>query len=333
MLEKQYSVDHQEIAEYFPVQTTVAGMLKMVQHLFGLQFRQVHVDSENTWHPDVQVFSAWDSEELGGRFVGYLYLDLYSRAGKTSGAANFNIAPVSSWLCPSPICRGWQLTVLTKLSFQGFVNKDSTRHFPTTALLCSFQRPSAQTPSLLRHDEVVTLFHELGHAIHDLVAKVRYACFHGTETAVDFGEAPSQMLEYWCWDPAQLKALSHHYSSLPDEDLASWRDKHGDQQILSPKQIPDHLVDSLVKSKHVNQASAYLIQLCIALFDMTVHQPESHAAIQHMNMSATFNRIRSHVLPLDTPERPGPGYEWGHPQARLTHLMGEYDAGYYAYLL
>jgi metallopeptidase MepB len=165
------------------------------------------------------------------------------------------------------------------------------------------------------------------------VAKVRYACFHGPETAVDFGEAPSQMLEYWCWDPAQLKALSTHYSSLSDEYLTSWRNKDGGQQIPPPAQIPDHLVDSLVRSKHVNQACAYLNQLCIGLFDMAVHEPESHAAIEDMNMSATFNNIRSQVLTLDTPDMLGLGFEWGHPQARLTHLMGEYDAGYYAYLL
>jgi metallopeptidase MepB len=96
MLEKQYSVDHQKVAEYFPVQTTVAGMFEMVQNLFGLQFRPEHVGVEHTWHSDVQVFSAWDNKDLGSSFVGYLYLDLFSRDGKTSNAANFNIVPVSS---------------------------------------------------------------------------------------------------------------------------------------------------------------------------------------------------------------------------------------------
>ncbi|KAH7149032.1 thimet oligopeptidase [Dactylonectria estremocensis] len=307
MLEKQYSVDHQKIAEYFSVQTTVAGMFKIVQHLFGLQFRQLHVDGRNTWHPDVQVFSAWNTEELGGTFAGYLYLDLFSRDGKITNAANFNMVP-------------------------GFVKEDGTRQYPTTALVCNFPKPSSESPSLLRHDEVVTLFHELGHAIHDLVAKVSYACFHGTETVVDFGEAPSQMIEYWCWIPSQLKALSRHYSSVSEEHLAFWRNKNGAQNILPPEQIPDHLVDSLVKAKHVNEASAYLNQLCIGIFDMAIHKPETHAAIEEMNISAAFNKIRNDILPLDSPETLGLGEEWGHTQTRLTHLMGEYDAGYYGYL-
>jgi metallopeptidase MepB len=140
------------------------------------------------------------------------------------------------------------------------------------------------------------------------------------------------MLEYWCWNASQLKALSKHYSSVSEEYLTFWRNKNSGQLVPPPEQIPDHLVDSLVRAKHVNQATAYSNQLCIGLFDMAVHTPETHAAIEDMNISATFNKIRSHVLPLDSPMTLGLGLEWGHPQARLTHLMGEYDAGYYAYL-
>ncbi|KAH6981545.1 metallopeptidase MepB [Ilyonectria sp. MPI-CAGE-AT-0026] len=307
MLEEQYSVDHEKIAEYFPVETTLAGMFKIVQHLFGLQFRRLHVDGINKWHPDVQVFSVWDSEELGGSFVGYLYLDLFSRDGKITNAANFNVVP-------------------------GFVKEDGTRQYPTTALVCNFPKPSSESPSLLRHDEVVILFHELGHAIHDLVARVSYACFHGTETVVDFGEAPSQMLEYWCWIPSQLKALSRHYSYESEGHLAFWRNKNSAQHIPPPEQIPDYLVDSLVKAKLVNTAISNLNQLSIGIFDMAVHTPDTHAAIEEMNISAAFNKIRSDILPADSPETVGLGEEWGHSQAHLTHLMGEYDAGYYGYL-
>jgi metallopeptidase MepB len=198
--------------------------------------------------------------------------------------------------------------------------------------VCNFPKPSAESPSLLRHDEVVVLFHELGHAIHDIVSKVNFACFHGTEVVVDFGEAPSQMLEYWCWIPSQLKALSRHFSSLSEERLAFWRKNNSAKQI-PPELIPDDLVNSLVQAKHVNEAISQLSQISIGVFDMAVHEPESHAAIEEMNISATFNKIRSSITPMDGPETQGLGDEWGHPQTRLMHVMGEYDAGYYSYLL
>ena len=98
--------------------------------------------------------------------------------------------------------------------------------------VCNFSKPTPKKPSLLKHDEVVTLFHELGHGIHDLVARTTYARFHGTNVVRDFVEAPSQMLENWCWKPAQLKSLSSHYET-------------GDK-------IPDELIEKLTKTKHVS---------------------------------------------------------------------------------
>jgi metallopeptidase MepB len=105
MLEKQYSVDQQKIAEYFPLQTTIRGMLEIFEHLFGLFFVEITGDERNkladsgkgndiVWHEDVQVFSVWDDDEQGSGFVGYLYLDLFPREGKYGNAANFNLQPV-----------------------------------------------------------------------------------------------------------------------------------------------------------------------------------------------------------------------------------------------
>lgn len=94
MLEKQYLVDHQKIAEYFPLQSTTRGMLDIFRHLFGLVFVEISCTEKNVWHEDVQVFSVWDTDELGSGFVGYLYQDLFSREGKGS-PANFNLSPVS----------------------------------------------------------------------------------------------------------------------------------------------------------------------------------------------------------------------------------------------
>ena len=105
LLEKQYSVDELEIAEYFPLQTTIQGMLEIFQHLFGLVFIEIlgeertklsisSKDGNIVWHEDVQVFSAWDDEERSNEFLGYLYLDIFPRENKFGGVANFNLQPV-----------------------------------------------------------------------------------------------------------------------------------------------------------------------------------------------------------------------------------------------
>ena len=145
MLEKDYSLDHQKIAEYFPLSTSIQGMLRIFEELFGLVFVEV-LDQDRAaisptgkaedivWHPDVQVFSVWDDEGEGGEFVGYLYLDLHPREGKYGHAANFNLQP-------------------------GFKYDNGTRRYPATALVCNFSKPTKTKPSLLKHDEVVTLFH------------------------------------------------------------------------------------------------------------------------------------------------------------------------------
>jgi metallopeptidase MepB len=105
MLETQYQVDQEKIAEYFPLQTTIKGMLDVFQHLFGLVFLEITGVERNklpnsgkgsdiVWHEDVQMFSVWDDVQQGGEFLGYLYLDLFTREGKYGGASSFNLWPV-----------------------------------------------------------------------------------------------------------------------------------------------------------------------------------------------------------------------------------------------
>jgi metallopeptidase MepB len=146
MLEKDYQLDHQVIAEYFPLQTTIQGMLKIFEELFGLVFVEISGEedraalaeggkgSDIVWHEDVQIFSVWDDEGEGAGFVGYLYLDLFPRDGKYGHAANFNLQP-------------------------GYIDENGKRRYPATALVCNFSKPTPKKPSLLKHDEVVTLFH------------------------------------------------------------------------------------------------------------------------------------------------------------------------------
>ncbi|KAL1987257.1 hypothetical protein VTN96DRAFT_4285 [Rasamsonia emersonii] len=318
MLEKEYSLDQQRIAEFFPLQTTIRGMLGIFEQLFGLVFVEITGEDRDkvaetgkgndiVWHEDVQIFSVWDDEEQGSGFVGYLYLDLFPREGKYGHAANFNLQP-------------------------GFIDVNGKRRYPATALVCNFSKPTPKKPSLLKHDEVVTLFHELGHGIHDLVSKTTYSRFHGTNTVRDFVEAPSQMLENWCWTPWQLKSLSQHYSTLSPEYFKSWEEQAPIGAAKPPEKIPDELIENLIRTKHVNDALFNLRQLHFGIFDMTVHEPASHEAIEKMNISETYNKLRKEISQIEGPEVLGQGNEWGHGQATFGHLMGGYDAGYYGYL-
>lgn len=180
----------------------------------------------------------------------------------------------------------------------------------------------------------MTLFHELGHGIHDLVSRTTYSRFHGTNTVRDFVEAPSQMLENWCWTPSQLKSLSRHYSSLSAEYLAAWQEQAGgDSRASKPDvKIPDELIANLIKTKHVNDALFNLRQLHFGIFDMTVHEPATHQAVEELRVSETYNELRKEISQLDGPEVLGEGSRWGNGEATFGHLIGGYDAGYYGYL-
>ena len=313
MEERDYQLDQQLIAEYFPLQTSIKGMLEIFEHLFGLHFVEVVGKDRDSispsgkgddivWHEEVQVFSVWDDEGEGGEFVGYLYLDLFPRTGKYGHAANFNLQP-------------------------GFITANGTRRYPATALVCNFSKPTAKKPSLLKHDEVTTLFHELGHGIHDLVSRTTYSRFHGTNTVRDFVEAPSQMLENWCWTPSQLKALSKHYSYLSSEYSEAWKEASSGDKSKPEETIPDDLIQKLIKTKNLNGALFNLRQLHFGTFDMTIHEPKSHEAIEKMEISETYNALRKDISKIEGPEALGEGNGWGNGEATFGHLMGGYDAG------
>jgi metallopeptidase MepB len=298
MIEKEYSIDENKIAEYFPLKSTIGGMLKVFESLFGMVFIELDAEARKkisptgkaedvAWHEDVIMFSVWDDASEGEGFVGYLYLDLHPRQGKYGHAASFSLSP-------------------------GFLTKDGKRSYPANALVCNFSKPTAKKPSLLKHDEVVTLFHELGHGIHDLAGRCRYSRFHGTATVGDFVEAPSQMLENWCWTPGPLKGLSKHFET--------------------GEQIPDELIEKLIATKHVNDALFNLRQLHFGLFDMAVHTPKSHEDLEKMDVSSLYNTLRADISGIKGPEALGEPSNWGNGQAIFGHLISGYDVGYYGYL-
>ncbi|KAK5654621.1 hypothetical protein OQA88_6942 [Cercophora sp. LCS_1] len=325
---QELAVHHDEIAEYFPLEVTMAGMLDMMGHLFGLVFSEVRPDdaaqratADMVWHPDVRTFRVWNTPDEGSSFAGYLYLDLYAREFKPANPGCYSLIP-------------------------GHLRSDGSRVYPSVALLCGFPKLTSTKPSLLEHQDVITLFHELGHGIHDLVSKTTYARFHGSAgTVVDFGEAPSQMLENWFRVPSQLKQLSRHYTSLSAHYLAAWQqqrkadiydnDSLKTSSIEAPERhLPDDLINKLLQSRGVNKALTQLHELVIATWDFTVNDQESHDACNQLNISSTYNRIRRELFPLDGPWHLGDGDEWSHPYTSMRGIAcGDYNAGYYGYLL
>jgi metallopeptidase MepB len=148
----------------------------------------------------------------------------------------------------------------------------------------------------------------------------------------DFVEIPSKMLENWCWMPSQIRDLSHHYSYLSPEYLTAWN-QTSDSDAQPPQKIPDDLAMSITNTRYINSALSTLKQLFFSIYDMTIHEPANHDAVENMNFSEIYNKLWTEITMIDGPEALGDGYEWGNGQAKFRHLVGDYDAGYYCYPL
>jgi len=238
-----------------------------------VQFEEIQNASK--WHPDVQAFSVWekDAKDASG-FVGYCYLDLFPREAKYSHAA--------VW----PLLSGYDLP-------------DNKRHYPLAAMVANLAKPTPDKPALMRHDDVVTFFHEMGHVFHGLLSKTKYSRFHGTSVVGDFVEAPSQMLENWCWEPKVLQQMSSHYQTK--EPLSA------------------DLIEKIIKSRYVNVGLFYLRQLFFAKFDLKVHTDQ---------VSEDYTQLWCSMrekISLVKHDKVCPG------QGTFGHITGGYDAGYYGY--
>jgi metallopeptidase MepB len=198
--------------------------------------------------------------------------------------------------------------------------------------MCNFPKPTAKKPSLLHQGDAVLLFHELGHGIHDLVAKTKHAFFHGTMTVIDFGEAPSQMLERWCWLPERMKALSRHYSYLSPAYQEAW-EAQADGQARPEEKIPEDMLAALMHTKRVYGAQFQLHNLALAMFDMQVHEPESRQALEEMGMGGLMGRLRAELTGVEGFEAVGKAPDWSTGYVVFPHMVAsDYDAGMYGYL-
>lgn len=284
-LAKNYEVDHKIIAEYFPMDETVSNMLGFYENLFDIKFVEFKDAGDHLkWHSDIRIFDVYEGVSKGREsieFLGTIYFDMHPREGKYGHAANFGLSP-------------------------GYLMEDNVRKTPLTALICNFSKPTKEKPSLLNHDEVTTFFHELGHGVHDIVSRTRYARFHGTGVEIDFVEMPSQMLEFWTWSKNELRALSSHYET--------------------GEPISDALIEKLISTKHVNGGIYNLRQLMFGLFDMSLHTIDNAEDAKNFNLESVSNDLIKNVMMMS---RDGNQLKFYNS---FGHIAGGYESGYYGYL-
>ncbi|KAJ6022237.1 peptidase family M3 [Penicillium herquei] len=301
LLQQEFDIDQLKISEFFPLENTAVKMLGIFASFLGLRFDSIPAEmmEDRLWHETVRVFSVWDTRNQ--EFIGYLYFDLLWRENKYRGNQCVNIQ-----------C--------------GHSRADGSRQYPSTILMCSFPTPTPTSCALLKHRQVVTLFHEMGHGIHDLLAQTKYVRFHGYRLPPDFGEMPSLMLENWCWIKDILKDLSCHYTTLDENYLADWRTHHPAEPD-PPKTIPDELIDNVIKHRYFNAGLYYLDQVSIAVFDLQVHSLRTDEEIENIDVQKIWYDLRESISGMDFSECRD-GYDFG----TFTHLTAGYDVCYYAYL-
>ncbi|KAI7184343.1 hypothetical protein KC316_g7754 [Hortaea werneckii] len=283
MVEEYHDFDAGEISQYFEMSGTIQRTLGIFESVFGIMFAEI--DDQNvdiltnreglqalTWHPDVLVFAVWDAPQcdVGEQpFLGCLYMDLFCRPGKRPGFSDLPISP-------------------------GFTAEKGNRVYPSTCLLCDFDKPKENSHRFLQHQEVVVLFHELGHGIHDLVAKTEFARFHGASTAEDFNEAPSQMLEHWCWHPEILKSLGQLHTA---------QDEVHDQEHVTNRQersMADPLIEKLLHSRKIKDAVKILGMLsALGMGHPGVFCPAQACMPEHITVEGLYKYLITQIYASD----------------------------------
>jgi metallopeptidase MepB len=249
------SIDQDKIAEYFPLKQVIPNMLKLFSECLVMRFKKT---SAQAWHPDVQAWEVWDDRPgRNQEFIGYLYMDLVFRHGKHRGCQDVNMQSVSG---KHALTRERSHSNCSPQSYIDSLNK---RVYPSTLLMCNFPPLSPDGDDscmLLKHKQIISLFHELGHGIHDLLSRTQYSVFHGWHSPPDYAEALSIMLENWCWLPGELKQLSCHYTSLSPQLAEKWKTQNPGKE-LPRKTIPDDLVGPLTENRYAFRSLYLLDQL------------------------------------------------------------------------
>ncbi|MEM9257432.1 MAG: M3 family metallopeptidase [Pseudomonadota bacterium] len=270
--QERYQLSQEEIRPFLPVDRVLQGLFDVVQRLYDVNVAEVN--DFDTYHDDVKLFNL----QQGGRTIARFYLDLYARANKRGGA----------WMDDCRIRR---------------YNGDKLQ-LPVAYMVCNFTPPVGDTPALLTHVDLTTLFHEFGHGLHHMLTQQSVAAVSGINgVAWDAVELPSQLLENWCWEaPALALITGHHKTGEP---------------------LPKSLLDRLLASRNFQSAMAMVRQLEFALFDFRLHSEWQLAGVTDVQM--LLNEVRSQVAVIPAPD-------WNRFQHGFTHVFsGGYAAGYYSY--
>ncbi len=269
----KYAISQEELRPYFPSDTVISGMFIVVERLFGVSV--VEIDDVDKWHSDVRFYHLLRD----GKVIAKFYLDLFAREHKRGGA----------WMAD---CR-----VRRKLA-------SGDRQLPVAFLVCNFSPPTNETPSLLTHNEVTTLFHEFGHGLHHMLTEIDCAAVSGINGVPwDAVELPSQFLENWCWQKEIIPLISSHYQT--------------------GAALPDDLLDKVLAAKNFQSGMMMMRQLEFALFDLRMHS--EYQLDNPLDCQSLLNTIRQQVSVYPVPE-------FNRFQHSFSHVFaGGYAAGYYSY--
>ena len=266
---QKFDIDDEELKPYFQLEKVQDAVFGLAKTLFGLEFKET--TEIQKYHEEVKTYEIFED----GKFKALLYADYFPRKGKRAGA----------WM--------------TSFKSQSIKNGENNR--PHISVVCNFSKPTADTPSLLTFQEVTTLFHEFGHALHGVLANTTYPNLSGTSVKWDFVELPSQFLENYCYEPEFLKTFAKHYQTI---------------QVL-----PDEKIQKISDSKNFMEGYQTLRQIGFGLLDMAYHSdPEKIGDVKTFEVEET----KATNLYPSNPETM--------MSTSFSHIFqGGYSAGYYSY--
>ena len=272
MQQHLFDISQEKLRPYFQETKVLTGMFSLVEKLFNIKIKEKL--GTKSWHKDVRYFQIFDTNK---KLRGSFYVDLYARPKKRGGA----------WMDD---CR-----IRYKVSAKKI-------QLPVAYLICNFSKPAAKQPSLLTHDEVITLFHEFGHCLQHLMTKIDYPEISGINGVEwDAVEFSSQLLENFCWQKPIIKTISEHHKTK--------------------KSLPDEMLKQLIASKNFQSGLHMLRQLNFALFDFRIHNEYSNK----LNVQKILDNVRKKTSVFETPS-------YNRFQHSFSHIFaGGYAAGYYSY--
>jgi len=272
---KRYAFSDQQVRQYFPEPKVLAGLFRVVESIYGIRIREARAP---VWHPTVRFYELLDRDDT---LVGQFYLDNYARAGKQGGA--------------------WMDDAINRRQSAGRVQH------PVAYITCNLSAPVDGKPATFTHDEVITIFHEFGHGLHQLLTRVEVPGVSGIEGVEwDAVELPSQFMENFCWEWQVVEPMSGH--------------------VDTGTPLPRDLFDRLIAAKNFQSGLAMVRQLELALFDMLLHHAyDPDGGGEWTTPQAVLDAVRREVAVIPRPAYDRFMHSFGHVFA------GGYAAGYYSY--